>query len=135
EDAIYWKNEAVVELQEALDAQNLNKGIAKNIIFFVGDGMGIPSVTAGRIYKGQQNGRTGEEEKLHFENFPHAGLVKTYSTDAQTADSVSTATAFLCGVKTKKGVIGIDDRVTRASCLSGAGGDVDSIVRHGQYAG
>uniref|UniRef100_UPI00398125EA alkaline phosphatase n=1 Tax=Salmonella sp. s55044 TaxID=3159677 RepID=UPI00398125EA len=84
--------------------------------------------TAGRIYKGQQNGRTGEEEKLHFENFPHAGLVKTYSTDAQTDDSASTATSVLCGVKTKKGVIGIDDRVTRASCLSWARKDLQGAT-------
>lgn len=135
EDAIYWKNEAVVELQAALDAQNLNQGIAKNVIIFIGDGMGIPSITAGRIFKGQLKGTSGEEEKLSFEDFPHAGLIKTYNTDAQTPDSAATATAYLCGVKTKRGVIGIDDRVTRGDCSTGAGGNVDSIVRRGQYAG
>ncbi|XP_071824677.1 alkaline phosphatase-like isoform X2 [Apostichopus japonicus] len=97
--------------------------------------MGIPSVTASRIYKGQLKGKTGEEEKLNFEDFPYSGLVKTYNTDAQTSDSAGTATAYLCGVKTKKGVIGIDDRVTRGICSTGAGGNVDSIVRRAQYAG
>lgn len=38
--------------------------------------MGIPTVTASRIYKGQLNGGTGEEEDLMFEKFPFTGLVK-----------------------------------------------------------
>ena len=34
---------------------------AKNVILFIGDGMGISTVTAGRIYAGQKRGQTGEE--------------------------------------------------------------------------
>ena len=38
--------------------------------------MGISTVTAARIYKGQQNGQTGEEAELSFETFPYTGLIK-----------------------------------------------------------
>lgn len=43
-------------------------------IFFSGDGMGIPTVTAGRILKGQMRGESGEETKLAMDKFPHLGL-------------------------------------------------------------
>ena len=62
-------------------------GAAKNIILFLGDGMGPSTVTAARIYAGQQQGLSGEEYALSFEHFPWVGLVKTYNTDAQVPDS------------------------------------------------
>ena len=61
-------------------AQNKAKGIkdvvAKNIIIFVGDGMGPATVTAARIYKGQKQGKNGEEENLSFDLFENVGLAK-----------------------------------------------------------
>lgn len=63
------------ELDTALKT-TINTGIAKNVILFVGDGMGPNTITASRIYKGQKNGKSGEEGKLVFENFPHIGLLK-----------------------------------------------------------
>jgi alkaline phosphatase len=53
---------------------NLNR--AKNVIIFVGDGMGIQTVTMARIYKGQKAGRSGEEEVLEWEKFHTTGLSK-----------------------------------------------------------
>ena len=38
--------------------------------------MGLTTVTAGRILKGQKLGQTGEEYKLSFEKFPHVALAK-----------------------------------------------------------
>lgn len=92
------------------------EGPAKNVILFVGDGMGITTVTAGRIYDGQTRGQTGEENNLAFDLFPHTALIKTYNTNAQVADSAGTATAMLSGVKTKIGMIGVDDKVVPADC-------------------
>ncbi|MGS0730060.1 alkaline phosphatase, partial [Shewanella sp. 0m-11] len=40
---------------------NNQSGAAKNIILFVGDGMGVSTVTAARILEGQLKGQTGEE--------------------------------------------------------------------------
>ena len=49
---------------------------AKNVIFFLGDGMGISTITASRIFKGQINGHRGEEGYLEFDKFPHSALIK-----------------------------------------------------------
>lgn len=53
-----------------------NTGTAKNVILFLGDGMGVSTVTAARIYKGQREGRSGEETQLNFEKFPYAAFSK-----------------------------------------------------------
>lgn len=41
--------------------------------------MGVSTVTAGRILKGQIRGESGEETKLAMEQFPHAALSKVSS--------------------------------------------------------
>lgn len=58
-------------------------GHAKNVIVFIGDGMGMSTITAARIYKGQLAGHSGEEYQLAFEQFPTVGLSKTYNVDKQ----------------------------------------------------
>ena len=80
-----------------------NTKTAKNVIFFLGDGMSIPTVTAARILEGQLRNETGEENFLSWEKFPWSALSKTYNTDYQVADSAGTATAYLSGVKTTSG--------------------------------
>jgi alkaline phosphatase len=89
---------------------------AKNVILFVGDGMGISTVTAARIYAGQQQGMSGEENLLSFEKFPFTGLSKTYNVDAQTPDSAGTMTAMMSGVKTDAGIIGLAQSAERGLC-------------------
>jgi len=42
---------------------------ARNVILFVGDGMGISTITASRILEGQRKGQSGEENQLSFEEF------------------------------------------------------------------
>ena len=56
-----------------------NIGVAKNVIIFLGDGMGISTVTSARILKGQLQNKTGEESVLSFETFPHVGLSKVFT--------------------------------------------------------
>ena len=63
------------ELYNALSFQP-NTNLAKNVILFVGDGMGPSTVTATRILKGQLTGAPGEEGLLEFEKFPNVGVVK-----------------------------------------------------------
>ena len=49
----------------------------KNVILFIGDGMSLTTVTAARIYRGQQKQqRSGEELYLAWEEFPEAALLK-----------------------------------------------------------
>lgn len=92
-------------------------GPAKNVILFIGDGMGISTVTAARIYDGQSRGEAGEENLLSFERFPNVALVKTYNSNQQVPDSAGTASAMNLGVKTRAGVIGIGPTAQRGDCL------------------
>lgn len=89
---------------------------AKNVILFVGDGMGISTVTASRIYAGQLLGLSGEEYQLSFEKLPFTGLSKTYNVDAQTPDSAGTMTAMMTGIKTDAGVVGLSEEAMRGMC-------------------
>ena len=81
--------------QAASSASISTKKEAKNLILFIGDGMGVSTVTAGRIFDGQSLGKNGEEHSLAFEDFDHVALIKTYNYDAQVPDSAGTATAIM----------------------------------------
>lgn len=89
---------------------------AKNVILFIGDGMGISTITAARIYEAQKRGETGEENTLSFERFPNLAMVKTYNTNAQVPDSAGTATAMHSGLKTRIGVLGIGPEAVKGVC-------------------
>lgn len=89
---------------------------AKNVILFVGDGMGVSTVTAARILEGQMNGKTGEENRLFFESFPYLALSKTYSWDQQTSDSAPTMTAMVTGYKAREGMLSVNHTTTRGEC-------------------
>ncbi|XP_076641739.1 alkaline phosphatase 4 [Halictus rubicundus] len=115
EDMSFWLKMGQKNLQENLAYRN-NEKRAKNVLIFIGDGMGISTITAGRIFKGQTMGTTGEEYKLVFEKFPNTGFAKTYNTDKQVPDSAGTATAIFSGVKSRYSVIGLDSTATYNHC-------------------
>ena len=104
----HWFEDGQARLKWA-EAIKPNTGRAKNVIVFLGDGMGIATVTAARILAGQQKGGEGEDNVLSFETFPYASLSKTYTTDNQIGESAGTITAIMTGVKTASGVIGVKD--------------------------
>ncbi len=91
---------------------------AKNVVLFIGDGMGVATVTAARIFDGQSRGMDGEEHYLTFERFPNVALVKTYNTNQQVPDSAGTASAMLTGMKTRAGVINVAPEVLRQDCAA-----------------
>lgn len=64
-----WYENAQRELSDSIQFVE-NNGKAKNVILFVGDGMGLSTVTAARILKYKEEGR------LTWELFPHFGLLK-----------------------------------------------------------
>lgn len=71
----FWNVGAQIKLRDQLlKKPNYNK--AKNVIFFLGDGMSIPTLAASRMHLGQRQGHTGEESRLSFEDFPYIGLSK-----------------------------------------------------------
>lgn len=108
---------------------------AKNVILFVGDGMGVSTVTAARILEGQLKGMQGEENNLSFDLFPYTGLAKTYNVDAQTPDSAGTMTAMMTGVKTDVGVIGVDEDIVRGDCSTVAGNELVTALELAELAG
>ncbi|XP_075046347.1 alkaline phosphatase, tissue-nonspecific isozyme [Mixophyes fleayi] len=131
----YWRKQAQDTLRNALALQKLNTNPAKNVIMFLGDGMGVSTVTATRILKGQLARQPGEESVLEMDKFPHVALAKTYNTDAQVPDSAGTATAYLCGVKANEGTVGVTAAAVRGQCNTTQGNEVQSILRWAKDAG
>ncbi len=69
-----------------------------NVIFMIGDGMGLTQVSTSFYFK---------ESKSNFERFKSIGLCKTSSTSHKITDSAAGATAFATGEKTYKRAIGV----------------------------
>ena len=105
-----------------------NKRKAKNVILFIGDGMGVTTLTAARILEGQMRGESGEENRLSFENFPYSALSKTYSVNQQTSDSAPTMTAIITGVKTDEGILSVNQNVVRGDYRTVKGNEVKSLL-------
>lgn len=112
EDASTWVNKGEAALIAAQHIQPNNRQ-AKNVILFVGDGMGISTITAARIYEGQQKGIDGEGNQLAFEKLPYLALSKTYSANQQTPDSAPTMTAMVTGVKTNDSLLSVSQSIMR----------------------
>ncbi len=72
--------------------------VPKNIILFVGDGMGVQQITAAKVIKGS----------LAMERCPVTGLVTTWPANGFVTDSAAGATAMATGVKVKNGAVSLD---------------------------
>ena len=136
-DEWYQEGQKAIEenLKNAQQAAYNARQRAKNVIIFVGDGMGISTQTAARIYQGQQLGLKGEEHELFFEKFPYLALVKTYNTNQQTPDSAGTMTAITTGIKTKAGLIGVNQNTTRGDCNSQKGNELTTSLELAEIIG
>jgi alkaline phosphatase len=76
----------------------------KNVILFIGDGMGLEAVKLGRVY---DNGNTAP---LSFENpayFPHSATMTHNNASGALTDSAASGTAMATGEKVANGVISI----------------------------
>lgn len=72
----------------------------QRVVFFLGDGMGITTLTAVRIYA------VGEDGQLPIDQRPESAFVRTFSENAQVTDSApSMGTYMMTGVKMKNEVI------------------------------
>jgi alkaline phosphatase len=91
----------------------------KNVIFFLGDGMGMTTMTAARIYK------AGEDGSLTMDTLPETGFVKTYSNDSQVTDSAPSMSAYMTGVKMNNDVISMS---TDTKAFASSGGVVTNYV-------
>jgi alkaline phosphatase len=75
-----------------------SREVPKNIILFIGDGMGLSQIYAAM---------TRSDHPLFIEKFPYTGFSRTYSADNYITDSAAGGTALACGVKTNNGMIGM----------------------------
>ena len=108
---------------------------SKSTILFLGDGMGITTITAARIYEGQAKGVDGESHSLSFEKFDNVAFVKTYSADAQIPDSAGTMSAIMTGQKTRSGVVSVGPEFDRGDCESVLKDSRTTIIEHAEKAG
>lgn len=81
----------------------------KNIILFIGDGMGTAYRDAARIVaKSTNNGfREGFFDEMLNMDLPVSGMVLTHAMDRVTPDSANTASAWATGNKTTDGAMGV----------------------------
>lgn len=86
---------------QAPNQVNAASSNTRNVILFVGDGMGTAQRNAIRL------ATVGEKGNLAMDSMPYAGLIHTSSTVPVT-DSAASATAYASGVKTYNGAIGMD---------------------------
>ncbi len=90
-------------------ALNLKAKKPQNVIFMIGDGMGLSQIYAGMVANGN---------KLNLERCTYSGFSKTYSANNFTTDSGAGGTALACGVKTNNYMIGVTpDSVAAESIL------------------
>ncbi len=129
-----WYQQAQRQLR-MLQSRQPRTGRARNVILFVGDGMSLATITAARIHAGQKLGKPGENHRLAFEHLPWTALARTFNTNAQVPDSAGTATALLAGVKTRIGVIGVNESVPRGDCAAAKSGRVATLMELAEQAG
>ncbi|KAI4456848.1 alkaline phosphatase [Holotrichia oblita] len=129
-DLTDWASISQDGIEKALK-RTFNEGIAKNVIIFIADGMGMTTSTAARIYG------KGEQGFLTFDKFPNIGVLKTYSANKYVPDSCSTATAMFCGVKANQKTTGVDSTVDFEDCFGSLNPQarVSSIINWAQDAG
>ncbi|NXN52415.1 PPBI phosphatase, partial [Rynchops niger] len=130
----FWNKQAAAAIEASYNIQpRISK--AKNLILFLGDGFGIPTITATRILKGQQQGKLGPETPLALDAFPYVALSKTYNVDRQVPDSAGTATAYLCGVKGNYQTIGLSAAARYSQCNTTQGNEVISVLERARKEG
>ncbi len=134
ESAEIWLREGRAAIERAKVLKPIKKK-AKNVILFVGDGMGVSTLTAARILEGQIRGESGEENRLSFENFPYSALSKTYSVNQQTSDSAPTMSAIITGVKTDEGVLSVNQNIVRGDYRTVKGNETKTLLEMAEEKG
>ncbi|VDO15581.1 unnamed protein product, partial [Rodentolepis nana] len=93
-----------------------NSSHAKNVIMLLGDGMGMPTISASRFYIAEMQGRNGSAVFHPFEEWDFNTMARTYDLETSVTDSASSANAYLTGSKTRTGMIGIDGNLNVKQC-------------------
>ena len=129
-----WWRDGEAHIQSVKNQQKFGTK-AKNVILFLGDGMGITTITASRILEGQMRGESGEENQLSFEKFPSVALSKTYSANQQTSDSAPTMSAIMSGIKTDEGVLSVNQTVVHGDYKTVKGNETKTLLEMAEDGG
>jgi alkaline phosphatase len=129
-----WERDGWKAIEKA-KREKVRKGKAKNVILFIGDGMGVTTLTAARILEGQLRGESGEENRLSFEEFPYSALSKTYSVNQQTSDSAPTMSAIISGIKTDEGIISVNQNVVHGDYQTVRGNETTTLLELAEMKG
>ena len=97
---MYFSKSPVYFLFFFLSIANLLAQKPVNVIFFIGDGTGLPQISAGNYVN---------DNHTAFEDFQYIGLSKTHSYDNLVTDSAASGTAMSSGIKTRNFVVGLDE--------------------------
>jgi len=90
-------------------------GRVKNVILFIGDGMGLSQLAATRIHF------EGPDGRLAIERMPVTGLITPHAIGDLMTDSAASATALATGVKTRNKMVSVDpDGVRRSTIVEAA---------------
>lgn len=111
----YWyekNHQLLVNRMRNLQPEQLPR--VKNAIIFVGDGMGMTTITAARMLK-RQNTRNLNAQ-LSFDEFPATAMIQTDIANSQIPESAATATALFCGVKTNFENLAVDASALKNAC-------------------
>jgi alkaline phosphatase len=81
----------------------------KYVFYFIGDGMGMPQITATEIFKGTLAGNNPmNKESLSFTVFPNVGMQTTHSANTFITESAAAGTALATGHKTNNDILSMD---------------------------
>ncbi len=86
---------------------------ARNVIVFIGNGMGPSTTTAARLMRYKEDGT------LAIDTMPWLARVRTYSLDAQTTDGAAAVSALMTGVKVRNEVVAMDANTRAAGFAPG----------------
>ncbi len=106
----------VAEPYGTVNVEQTKKKKVKNVIFMIGDGMGLEHISTAWVLNGGH---------LNLDNCVYTGFSRTYATDKLITDSCQGGSALATGVKTKYGYMGLDPE----------GNPVNSALRYAQQKG
>ncbi len=108
------RNSDDISFDLSLTAAMASAAAPRNVILFIGDGMGPEQIRAAGMY---QNGNPGT---LFMESLPYSSTMTTYSANNAITDSAASATAMATGIKVNNYVV--------SQATPGDGHDLETLV-------
>ena len=99
----------MLEPYETVSVQEPKGRKVKNIIFMIGDGMGLEQISAAWVCNGG---------KLNLDNFTNVGIQRTYSANKLVTDSAAAGSALATGQKTNNGMIAMNPDTVAVKSLA-----------------